>query len=128
MEQVVLTEFFNEGHLARHLRRMNGIYHERQAALVDAVPRQLAGELEIQPTTTGLHVMGWLRQGIDDRLLSKLAQARGVDVPPLSAHALISQTRGGLVLGYACVNPTEICAGVDRLARALEAMQRGKKG
>jgi GntR family transcriptional regulator / MocR family aminotransferase len=128
MEQVVLTAFFNEGHFARHLRRMNRIYQERQAALIEAVRQKLAGELEIKPTSTGMHVMGWLSPGVDDRHVWQLAMARGVDVPPLSAHALRPQPRGGLVLGYACVSPPEIRAGVDQLALALEAMGQERKG
>lgn len=127
MEQVVLTEFFNEGHFARHLRRMNGIYQERQATLIEAVRQKIAGELEIKPTSTGLHVMGWLLPGVDDRHVWQLAQARGVDVPSLSAHTLCPQPGSGLVLGYACVSPPEIRAGVDRLAMALEAMRREKR-
>jgi GntR family transcriptional regulator/MocR family aminotransferase len=128
MEQVVLTEFFTEGHFARHLRRMNGIYQERQAILIEAVRQRLAGELEIKPATTGLHVMGWLCPGVDDRHVWQLSMARGVDVPPLSAHTLCPQPRGGLVLGYACVSPPEIRAGVDQLALALEAMGQERKG
>jgi GntR family transcriptional regulator / MocR family aminotransferase len=127
MEQIVLSEFFTEGHFARHLRRMNGIYQERQAALIEAVRQRLAGELEIKPTATGLHVMGWLPPGVDDRQVWQLAMARGVDVPPLSAHALCPQPRGGLVLGYACVSPPEIRTGIDRLAVALEARRRERR-
>ncbi len=127
MEQVVLTEFFTEGHFARHLRRMNGIYQERQAALIEAVRQRLAGELEIKPTGTGLHVMGWLPLGVDDRSVWQLAMARGVDAPPLSLHARLPQPRGGLVMGYACVRPPEIRAGVERLALALEAMRRERR-
>jgi GntR family transcriptional regulator/MocR family aminotransferase len=128
MEQVVLTEFFTEGHFARHLRCMNGIYQERQAALIEAVRQRLAGELEIKPTGTGLHVMGWLPRGVDDRSVWQLAMARGVDAPPLSLHARLPQPRGGLVMGYACVRPPEIRAGVERLALALRTGREIKKG
>jgi GntR family transcriptional regulator/MocR family aminotransferase len=127
MEQVVLTAFFNEGHFARHLRRMNRIYQERQTALIEAVRQKLADELEIKPTSTGMHVMGWLPPGVDDRHVWQLAMARGVDVPPLSAHALRPQPRGGLVLGYACVSPSDIRAGVDRLVVVLEAIGRARR-
>src|SRR5258708_14138845 len=89
MEQVVLTAFFAEGHFARHLRRMNGIYHERQATLIEAVRQRLAGQLEIQPTATGPHVMGWVPPRVDDQHLVQLALGRGVHVPPLSAPATV---------------------------------------
>src|SRR6266566_7193502 len=88
-----------------------------------------AGEEDgIKPTATGLHVMGWLSPGIDDRRVWQLALARGVNAPPLSAHARLPQPRGGLVLGYACVRPPEIRAGVERLALAVEAMRRERAG
>lgn len=123
LEQVILTTFMREGHFARHIRRMKGIYLERQAALMDAVRRRLAGALEVQPATAGLQVMGWLAPGIDDTRVFHLAQTRGIDVPPLSAYALAPQPRGGLVLGYACVKPQDIQAGIERLAEVLEKIE-----
>lgn len=127
MEQVILTAFFNEGHFARHIRRMNTLYQERQALLIKAVRRKLGDELKIEPNSTGLHVMGWLRPDLDDRQVSKLAQEWGIDVPPLSAFAPGSKVRSGLVMGYACVNPSQIDAGVDQLARALESAGQKKR-
>src|SRR5258708_25808779 len=35
-QQAVLTALFAEGHFARHLRRMNGIYHEGQPTAIAA--------------------------------------------------------------------------------------------
>lgn len=120
IEQAILTDFISEGHFARHLRRMKGIYRERQDTLVEAARHHLAGLLDIQPATAGLHVMGWLPPGSDDQQAFHLAQARGVDSSPLSAYAIAPQPRNGLVLGYACANPQAIRAAVKQLARALE--------
>jgi GntR family transcriptional regulator / MocR family aminotransferase len=121
IDQVILTAFFNEGHFARHIRRMKGIYQERQGTLVEAARHKLAGMLDIEPAATGLHVMGWLAPGVDDQRVWELARARGVEVPPLSFHALRPLSSGGLLLGYACVNPDAIRAGIEQLAEALEA-------
>lgn len=123
IEQIILTDFISEGHFARHLRRMKGIYMERQATLVEAARHELAGLLDIQPATAGLHVMGWLPPGSDDLRAFHLAQARGVDSLPLSAYAIAPQPRGGLVLGYACASPQAIRAAVEQLALALEKAQ-----
>ncbi|QBD74895.1 PLP-dependent aminotransferase family protein [Ktedonosporobacter rubrisoli] len=126
MEQIVLSAFFNEGHFGRHIRRMKQIYEERQATLIEAARHKLAGALSIEPTPTGLHVMGWLPEGVDDRQVWRLAQAHEIDTVPLSAHALLPQPSGGLLLGYASVGPQEIRAGIDKLARALEAAGLGR--
>ncbi len=125
MEQYILSEFIRQGHFARHIRRMKGIYLERQETLLAEARRRLAGLLDIRPATAGLHVMGWLPSGVDDLRAFQLAQARGVDSSPLSVYALTPQPRGGLVLGYGCASPPAIRAAVEQLARALEPVPAG---
>ncbi|MCB0197892.1 MAG: PLP-dependent aminotransferase family protein, partial [Anaerolineae bacterium] len=58
--QAVLTDFFSEGHFARHVRRMRTLYAERQALLVEQVRQHLAGRLDISPGDAGLHLIAWL--------------------------------------------------------------------
>ncbi|MDQ4106850.1 MAG: PLP-dependent aminotransferase family protein, partial [Actinomycetota bacterium] len=66
VEQAVLTDFIVEGHFSRHMRRMRTLYTERQAALVEAAGRKLAGILEVRPAEAGMHLVGWLPEGADD--------------------------------------------------------------
>jgi GntR family transcriptional regulator / MocR family aminotransferase len=119
LEQAVLAEFMREGHFARHIRRMRALYAERQAILIDAAARDLAGLLDIQPDATGMHLLGWLPAGIDDQAVAARAGARGVHVLPLSWLRIETAERGALLLGYAAANEGEIRAGVKQLARAL---------
>jgi GntR family transcriptional regulator/MocR family aminotransferase len=119
LDQMILTEFINEGHFARHIRRMKQLYVERQAVLIEAARQKLDGLLQIQPSTTGLHVVGWLPPGWDDRLASQHVQHQGVDTPPLSAYYLAPPQRIGLVLGYAGVETQAIRAAVEHIAIAL---------
>ncbi len=119
LDQLILTEFINEGHFARHIRRMKQLYVERQAVLIEAARQKLDGLLQIQPSTTGLHVVGWLPPRWDDRLASQHIQRQGVDTPPLSAYHLALPQRSGLVLGYAGVEPQAIRTAVEHIARAL---------
>jgi GntR family transcriptional regulator / MocR family aminotransferase len=119
IDQAVLADFITEGHFARHIRRMRVLYGERQALLVDAAGRELAGLIEITDAEAGLHVVGWLPAGVDDRAVSQAAAAAGVDAQPLSANALSPLARGGLVLGYAALDEAAIYEGVRRLAGVL---------
>ncbi|GHO60604.1 PLP-dependent aminotransferase family protein [Ktedonobacter robiniae] len=119
LDQMILTEFMNEGHFARHIRRMKHLYVERQAVLIEAARQKLDGLLQIQPSTTGLHVVGWLPPRRDDRLASQHIQCQGVDTPPLSAYHIAPPQRSGLVLGYAGVEPQAIRTAVEHIARAL---------
>jgi GntR family transcriptional regulator/MocR family aminotransferase len=119
LEQSALADFMAEGHFSRHIRRMRTLYAERQAALVEAARGDLAGRLDVQPAEAGMHLLGWLPEGVDDRLASQRAAAHGVDAFPLSRYCLESVHRGALVLGYTAVDEHEIRRGVSGLARAL---------
>ena len=82
--QAALADFIDGGHFARHVRRTRALYAERQAALVRAARRTLGGLLEVAPAEAGMHLMGWLPAGVDDRAAARAALARDVDAPPLS--------------------------------------------
>jgi GntR family transcriptional regulator/MocR family aminotransferase len=117
--QAALADFLDGGHFARHLRRTRALYAERQTALVEAARRHLGGLLRVSPAEAGMHVVGWLPDGVDDRAAARAALAAEVEVAPLSAYRLRGPGAGGLVLGYAAFGPREIADGVARLARAL---------
>jgi GntR family transcriptional regulator/MocR family aminotransferase len=119
LEQAVLAEFITEGHFVRHVRRMRTLYAERQASLMRALQRELAGLLEVPVFDSGMHLLAWLREGTDDRRVSRHAAAAGIVTQPLSAFAAAPVRRSGLLLGYAALSTSQIRDGVRRLAAAL---------
>jgi GntR family transcriptional regulator/MocR family aminotransferase len=123
LDQAALADFIAEGHFARHIRRMRGLYAERQAILVEAARQQLAGLLDVPPAEAGMHLVGWLPAGVDDVDASQRAAAHGVEAPPLSLYSLEPLRRRGLLLGYTAVGEKEIREGVQRLAKALQALK-----
>src|SRR5262245_61770433 len=124
--QAALADFIDGGHFARHVRRTRALYAERQAALLRAARRTLGGRLEVLPAEAGMHLMGWLPEGIDDRAAARAALAHGVDAPPLAdyrARPAGRGVRGGLMLGYAAYTPREIEEACERLAAALRTVR-----
>lgn len=119
LDQAVLADFIAEGHFARHIRRMRALYEERQAILIEAAKRSLAGLLTLQPAEAGMHLIGWLPAAVDDLAASQRAAALGIEAPPLSHYALRPLQAGALLLGYAGLRPDEIHEGVRKLAQAL---------
>ncbi|MBJ6764370.1 PLP-dependent aminotransferase family protein [Myxococcaceae bacterium JPH2] len=120
LEQAVLTDFIQEGHFSRHVRRMRVLYAKRQARLVEAARRELKGALDVAPSDTGLHLVGWLPEGADDLAVSARAAERGVQALGLSQFRTAPRGRHALLLGYACVPEPELDMGVRRLAEALD--------
>ena len=120
LQQVVLADFIEQGHLARHIRRMRGLYLERRNELAAACKRELDGLVEITPPDAGTHVIAWLPREMDDRAAAAAAAEQGVEAKPYSDYRIRSTNRGGLVLGYGAFGKKEIRTGMQRLAKALE--------
>ena len=123
-EQTVLCDFITEGHFGRHLRRMREVYAERRSILMESARRKLTGLLELSSVEAGLQTVGWLCRGIDGAAARRVAQARKVEVTPLSIYGRGALQREGLQLGFAAVNGQEIRRGVHQLAIALEELAR----
>lgn len=119
LEQAALADFIAAGHFTRHIRRMRALYAERGATLVREIRRELDGLVSVNDAEAGLHLMGWLPDGMDDVWAAARAAEHRVDTQPLSAHAMNPYGRNGLMLGFAATPEREIIAGVRRLAAAL---------
>jgi GntR family transcriptional regulator/MocR family aminotransferase len=117
--QAVLAEFLTQGHFARHLRRMRHLYAERQEVLVRAAGRDLKGLLEVPSRDGGMHLIGWLDEGTDDRAVARRVEAGGIVTMPLSSLASKPLARGGLLLGYTAIDARAIREGVRRLSEIL---------
>ena len=119
LEQVVLTDFIEQGHLARHIRRMRTLYMERQADFLEAARDELGGLLEITAPEAGTHVVAKLPRGVDARVAARSAELHGVETRPLANYFLNGSGPSGLILGYGAFDKRQTRAGMKKLARAL---------
>jgi GntR family transcriptional regulator/MocR family aminotransferase len=123
LEQAAVADFIAEGHFARHIRRMRALYGARQRALLDAAASSgLDRYLDLQPAEAGMHLVGWLPPGIDDRVVSARAAEAGVMARALSHFAIEPQPHGALLLGYAATDIDAIHACARRLTATLGAL------
>jgi GntR family transcriptional regulator / MocR family aminotransferase len=121
LEQAVLCDFIEEGHFARHIRRMREIYAERLQVLLESAKEELGDSLEISSVEAGLQTVGWLRRGMRARRVAELAAKKNVEVVPLEAYASGTSKQEGLVLGFAAVSPKELRRGVEELGKIFAA-------
>ena len=128
VEQAVLTDFIEEGHFARHIRRMRTLYSARQAALVEALRKEAGGMLEVEPSDAGLQLTAWLPEGLDDREVSREAASRGLESRPMSLFYAGEPGRAGVILGYAAFNEREIRRGAVEFAAAVRACLGARQG
>ncbi len=118
--QAAMAEFISEGHFSRHIRRMRRLYAERRAILVAEVDRVLGDRLPLSQSESGMHLIGWLPSGVDDKVVQKTAVSHKINVAALSDYYLDTCPRPGLLMGFAASKPNEIRAGIGRLAAVLD--------
>jgi GntR family transcriptional regulator/MocR family aminotransferase len=107
---------------------MRTLYAERQGVLVEVARRELGGLLEVNPHEAGIHMVGWLKENINDSRAQEEAARQNVEAPALSAFSIKYRHRAGLMLGYAGYAEREIRVGVRKLATALENARRVSAG
>jgi GntR family transcriptional regulator/MocR family aminotransferase len=119
--QIVMTDFINEGHFGRHIKRTRQVYAERRAALLNVLNTVLPDQLEPGPADGGLQVAAMFRQIRNDRAVVQAALEEGIEVRALSEfyNAPGGNRLSGLVLGFASVPVDEIEQGAHKLRDVL---------
>ena len=111
LTEATLARFIDDGHLARHIRKMRRIYAERRQKLLDCLTSELSDFLKPWPSTAGLHVAASLKPGLDADAITESAAAVGVRVMSLGKH--------GIALGYGAIESGQIEEGMRLLSRCF---------
>jgi GntR family transcriptional regulator/MocR family aminotransferase len=121
--QLALARFIDEGHLARHIRKMRGIYGERHDLISEFIATgPLSRHLTLIPSAAGLHVSAIARRASAEEVLAvtRRALTAGVAVQPLSGFPITLTPRAGLAIGYGAIEASDIPEGLSRLGRAFD--------
>ncbi len=118
LEQMVLAEFLEEGHFARHVRRMRTIYQRRRDALVAAL-RTHAPQLEPVNSEAGLHLAAFLPPQSDDVAVVAEGRRRGIFATALSSCYFGPAPRPGLILGFGGASERRIATAARKLGELL---------
>ena len=119
--QAVITDFMDEGFFAIHIRRMRAIYAERYRTLMELSNQHLSDHFDLQPTQSGLHTVGYLKNTVDEIALSAALDEKGISAMPISRYCLSPIQKKGLVLGFGAVPPGKIKTSILAMAETFNA-------
>jgi GntR family transcriptional regulator / MocR family aminotransferase len=119
LDQAVLTEFINEGHFGRHVRKMRQIYSERSQLLTEEANRRLSGLLDVENAQSGMCTVAWIKTHVTEMAVTRRAEQLGLEVVPISSFVSKYQQKPALFLGFAGCNASEIKRGVSVLEAIL---------
>jgi GntR family transcriptional regulator / MocR family aminotransferase len=119
--QAALAGFIEQGYLARHVRKLRGVYQARHQQIVTTLTHQFADHLQVLPAAAGLHLTATAPGASSGELAVVLrrASAAGVELLPLSMFGVDTPTQPGLVLGYGAIPTERIGEGLRRLRRCF---------
>ncbi len=122
-----LEAYVTVGRYQAYLRRSIQLFRRRRDAMLAAIERYLPGDVAYDPPQGGLFL--WLRlpEGMRADELLPLACAEGVSFAP-GSHFFLDGRGGGewMRLNFVSQPVEEIEAGMKRLGKAIQQMERGK--
>jgi GntR family transcriptional regulator / MocR family aminotransferase len=98
--QATLALLIKEGHLRRHVRKMQRLYAERRRVLLQGFNGELGRWLEPLPSLAGLHVTAKLRGAGGEAALVERLRVAGVGVGALHPYYHGTPSMRGLIFGY----------------------------
>jgi GntR family transcriptional regulator/MocR family aminotransferase len=119
LDQSILADFIEEGHMGRHMRRMRELYADRLVTLRSEGEKQLKGLMEIPTVKAGLYTVGFLRNGMSSRQAESAAITHGIETMALDRFMLSGPDPQGILMGFAAFDEHAIRRGVASLAIAL---------
>lgn len=118
--QLALAEFLRDGHFARHLRRMRGVYLDRRDALLAGLARHCGDHIRVYNADAGLHLAVLLPEGRDDTEVVRRMAGRGLTATPLSACYAGPVRRHGLLLGFGGATERQLHEAARALGEVLD--------
>jgi GntR family transcriptional regulator / MocR family aminotransferase len=122
LEQATLAAFMEQGHFARHVRRMRYVYAERRKALIESLEKHARDLLDIRTPETGMQVVVDLR-GVNDKRAADAIGQQDLTVMPASYYLARPARGNSLVLGFANSSLLGIERSVRNIAKALRGLR-----
>jgi GntR family transcriptional regulator / MocR family aminotransferase len=120
LDQKVLTDFIEAGHLESHIRKMRSHYDRRRQVLVNALQQHFGQHITILGERAGIHVMVRFSMNLSGAEIMARSLQMGVGIVPASPCYLGDGGEREFILGYGELEDDAIVEGIRRLAIALQ--------
>jgi GntR family transcriptional regulator/MocR family aminotransferase len=120
--QAVVADFMQQGHFAGHIRRMRQMYRDQRDALAATLIRRTGGHLDVEVPDQGMHLVAYLRHGLQDIKVEAAAAQAGIIVRAISRFYRLAPPRPGLMLGFSGFPRQLIVPAAARLAALVASL------
>ncbi len=121
LEQLALTDFINEGHLERHIKRTRTFYARRRQILIHALTMHLKNTVKVAAESAGMHILVQVRSPLSDQQLIETATKSGLSLMSTNLYYSGAPKEGEFLMPFAHLEEETI------EQRIIEWMQRIKR-
>ena len=119
LEQETLAAFIEEGHLARHIRKMRKVYEERRTTLTTAIKHHCGDLLEPIPAVCGLHLTALVKGNIQATAIAAQADKIGMGLYSLDRYPIAGNGQNGFAFGLGLIRAEQIDDAISCLAELM---------
>jgi len=116
--QETLNAFIEKDYLNKHLRSVIEVSVERKELFLETFNSVFENEIILDSNNTGLHIIGKLKDEIEDKALANYLAKKGVIAHPFSKYFIDGSKKNGLVMGYSSVNSKLIKETIFKMKKA----------
>jgi GntR family transcriptional regulator/MocR family aminotransferase len=120
--QMGVAAFIAEGQLARHVRKMRGIYQRRRQLLLNTLQAEFGEWLEPISSLYGMHVAALAHGELDLELAAEQLLRYHIKIHTLRRYYLGTPGRAGLIFGFGAVDLPEMKQGLSGLRKVLQSL------
>jgi GntR family transcriptional regulator / MocR family aminotransferase len=118
VQQQVLADFINAGHLDRHVRRMRALYQDRRKLVIDELRKTFGDRITIFGDNAGINVLIRLHGAPPSEHIVHRARELGLGITPTHHFYNGTAPDGEFLLNYGGLDEDEIREGIRRLTLA----------
>lgn len=119
LDQRVLADFIQEGHLESHIRKMRAYYNRCRQTLVQTLKLHFKERVVILGEQAGIHVMVNFLLPMSTVEIIQRAQQAGIGLISAQPHYLQPTTENTFIFGYGELDQPTIETSIQRLAKAV---------
>ena len=121
--QLALAEFIIDGHLHRHVRRMQRLYGHRRASLLEGLKARLGHRIAILPSKAGLHFSFRLTGAVDWDKVAHLADHHGVGFERHAASNFAGEPHTFCAIGFGLLADDQVELVLDLMPSIFECAE-----
>ncbi len=121
IEEYVLSEFINHGHLERHIQRTRSTYRRLRQELIFELTNAFASNISFPNFSAGLHQLVRFGKAFESRETMLLTAAKDAGLPMVSTidYYIKSPIRGEFIVSFSTLSSQEIKTSVKSFAKGL---------